>query len=173
MDEQETPLTPEQVRAQAQAPFIVGGVLIALVVLVFALSSFIILLVGMIPTIIARALPASPEQKKAVMTMAMLNLAGVLPVLAMLWSRGPSLGTATGLLGEPLPWLFMLGGAGIAVLLQSVLPNAAISVMEHAAEHRVQRLKIMQKDLVGEWGADVKSRVPPKPGDGAEKETKS
>ncbi len=148
MDEQTTPPTPNPMRAPAQAPYLVGAVLVCLLILVFALPTFLIVAVGMVPTIIALVLPATAEQRKGVSTMAMLNFAGVLPVLAMLWSRGQSLGTATQLLGEPLPWLFMLGGAGIAVLLQSVLPNAAISVMEHAAEHRVQKLRSMQKDLV-------------------------
>ena len=173
MDEQTTPPTPNPVRAPAQAPYFVGAVLVCLLILVFALPSFLIVAVGMVPTIVARAVPATAEQRKGVSTMAMLNLAGVLPVLAMLWSRGQSLSTVTQLLGEPLPWLFMLGGAAIAMLLQSVLPNAAISVMEHAAEHRVQRLKAMQKDLVAEWGASVKSRVAPGHADEAETDSSS
>jgi hypothetical protein len=140
----------------------VGGIMIGLLVLVFALPSFIIVAAGMIPTLLARALPATPGQKRGALAIAMLNFAGVLPVLAMLWSRGHNLNNAMQLLTEPLPWLLMLGAAAIAVMLQSVLPNAAISVMERAAEHRVRQLKAQQRELISEWGNAVQGVTEPK-----------
>lgn len=153
---------PGVTRASAQAPFMVGGIMFGLLVMVFALPSFIIVGAGMIPTVLARALPATPDQKRGAMAIAMLNFAGVLPVLAMLWSRGHSIDNALQLLGEPLPWLLMLGSAAIAVMLQSVLPNAAISVMERAAQQRVRQLKAQQRELIAEWGGGVQGETEPK-----------
>lgn len=149
-------------RASAQAPYMVGGIMLGLLVLVFALPSFIIVGAGMIPTLLVRALPATPGQKRGALAIAMLNFAGVLPVLAMLWSRGHNLDNAMQLLGEPLPWLLMLGAAAIAVMLQNVLPNAAISVMERAAEQRVRKLKAQQRELISEWGGGVQGETQPK-----------
>lgn len=162
---------PSAARAPAHAPFMVGGIMFGLLVLVFALPSFIIVAAGMIPTLLARALPTTPDQKGGALAIAMLNFAGVLPVLAMLWSRGHNLNNAMQLLGEPLPWMLMLGAAAIAVMLQSVLPNAAISVMERAAEQRVRKLKAQQRELISEWGGGVRGETEPKgssPGPGAE-----
>ena len=149
------PPNPATARASAQAPYMVGGIMFGLLVLVFALPSFIIVAAGMIPTVLARALPATPDQKRGALAVAMLNFAGVLPVLAMLWSRGHNLDNAMQLLGEPLPWMLMLGAAAIAVMLQNVLPNAAISVMERAAQQRVHKLKAQQRELISEWGGGV------------------
>ena len=156
------PPDPAVTRASAQAPYMVGGFMIGLLVLVFALPSFIIVGAGMVPTLLARALPAMPEQKRGALAIAMLNFAGVLPVLAMLWSRGHNLNNAMQLLAEPLPWMLMLGAAAIAVMLQSVLPNAAISVMERAAEQRVRQLKAQQRELISEWGSAVHGVTEPK-----------
>ena len=156
------PPNPRAGRASAQAPFMVGGLMFGLLVLIFALPSFIIIAAGMIPTVLARALPATPDQKRGALAVAMLNFAGVLPVLAMLFSRGHNLNNAMQLLGEPLPWMLMLGAAGIAVMLQSVLPNAAISVMERAAQQRVHKLKVQQKELITEWGSGVQGETEPK-----------
>ncbi len=153
---------PSAARAPAHAPFMVGGIMFGLLVLVFALPSFIIVGAGMVPTLLARALPAMPEQKRGALAIAMLNFAGVLPVLAMLWSRGHNLNNAMQLLGEPLPWMLMLGSAAIAVMLQSVLPNAAISVMEGAAEQRVRKLRAQQRELISEWGNAVQGVTEPK-----------
>ncbi len=157
------PPGPAVPRASAQAPFMVGGLMFGLLILIFALPSFIIIGAGMIPTLLSRALPATPDQKRGALAVAMLNFAGVLPVLAMLWSRGHNLSNAMQLLGEPLPWMLMLGAAAIAVMLQSVLPNAAISVMERAAQQRVQKLKVQQRELVSEWGDAVQGETAPKP----------
>ena len=145
-----------------QAPLMVGGIMFGLLVLVFALPSFMIVGAGMIPTVLARALPATPAQKRGAPAIAMLNFAGVLPVLTMLWSRGHNLDNAVQLLGEPLPWMLMLGAAAIAVMLQSVLPNVAISVMERAAVQRVRKLKAQQKTLIAEWGSGVHGVTEPK-----------
>lgn len=154
---------PPPTPTQAATPFLIGGAMIGLLALVFAMPSFIIIAAGMIPTVLARVLPMTPEQKSGALTIAMLNFAGVLPVLAMLWSRGHNIGNALGLLGEPLPWMLMLGTSAIAVMLQSVLPNAAISVMERAAVQRVHKLKGQQRELVAEWGAEVKGEAAPEP----------
>lgn len=172
MSDAEKTAAPAAPRAPAQAPIMVGGLMFGLLVLVFALPSFIIVGAGMIPTVLARALPATPGQKRGALAIAMLNFAGVLPVLAMLWGRGHNIGNAMQLLAEPLPWMLMLGAAGIAVMLQNVLPGAAISVMERAAEQRVRKLKVQQNELVAEWGAAVQGDAAPKasspaPGPGA------
>lgn len=157
-----TPPNPATARASAQAPYMVGGIMFGLLVLVFALPSFIIVAAGMIPTVLARALPATPDQKRGALAVAMLNFAGVLPVLAMLWSRGHNFNNAMQLLGEPLPWMLMLGAAAIAVMLQNVLPNVAISVMERAAQQRVHKLKAQQRELISEWGGGVQGATEPK-----------
>ncbi len=147
------------VRMPTPVPLVIGGVMVGLLALVFALPSFVIIGAGMIPTVVARVLPVAPEQKRDAIAVAMLNCAGVLPVLAMLWSRGHTVNNALQLLGEPLPWILMLGSAALAVILQSVLPNVATTVMERAAEQRVRKLMGQQEKLIEEWGAAVKGDV--------------
>lgn len=135
--------------------------MLGLLAMVFALPSFIIVGAGMIPTLVACLLRGDPEQKRDTIAIATLNLAGVLPVLAMLWSRGHTVNDALQLLGELLPWILMLGSAAFAVILQSVLPNAATSVMERTAEQRVRKLRGQQEKMAAEWGAAVKGEVEP------------
>jgi hypothetical protein len=57
--------------------------------------------------------------------------------------------------------MMMLGAAAVAAMLQNILPGAAISVAERAAEQKVEKLLAQQKGLIAEWGEDVKGRAKP------------
>jgi hypothetical protein len=87
--------------------------------------------------------------------MAVLNMSGVLPVLATLWDRGATRGAAADILMDPFMWFLMYGAAGVAVLLLTMLPVMMEHLSNAAAEKEIGRLEKQMNELVEEWGGDL------------------
>ncbi|HJN04470.1 MAG TPA: hypothetical protein QF665_05070 [Alphaproteobacteria bacterium] len=122
---------------------------------VISLPSIIIVVAGMVPTIISW-LFASSGDRHSTTTLAAMNLAGVAPVVGMLWERGHNINNALQILSEPVPWLIMLGASAAALALNAILPNIGVAMMQRAAVIRVQKIHEARRSLVAEWGNEVK-----------------
>ncbi|SLN73096.1 hypothetical protein [Oceanibacterium hippocampi] len=128
---------------------------IMLIMLSFvALPSVMILICGMLPTIIL-FFTAPRRASGALATMFSLNLAGVLPVLGILWARGHSVPTASIMLADPFMWALMLGGAGLAMFLMWFMPHVAATVLGVRYRHELAVLEKRKAALVAEWGNRV------------------
>jgi hypothetical protein len=125
-----------------------------LAVQVVSPATVILLVAGMLPSLVAYIVDTEPGRRSA-HCMAVLNLAGVLPVLATLWDRGATRGAAADILMDPFMWFLMYGAAGIAVLLLTLLPVMMEQLSNAAAEKEIGRLEIQMADLVEEWGGDL------------------
>ena len=132
--------------------------LAALVVAAF--PTFIVLAVGIIPTLVAYLIDRRAN-KNATRCMAAMNLAGVAPVLMMLWGRGHTMGAALSLLSDVYNWLLMYGAAAGAVGLLWSMERAAATVLKASARQRLGSLQSRQKKLIAEWGDAVAG---PRPG---------
>ncbi len=138
----------------------IGGiifVLLALVILVIALkSTFVLVMLGTLPTIIAYYADRS-EDKFALSCIACCNLSGVLPYVAELSIKGSSLTHLSDYLGSPRVWFVMYGMAAIGYLLVKGCPMLYRNSMRVINSSMVFQLEQKQEALVKEWGEDIKS----------------
>ena len=114
-------------------------------------ATFVLICVGMAPTFVAMFIHAGGGQRTLLCT-ASLNLAGVLPVIGMLWQHGNSLGAAAELLQDIFVWGLAYGSAGLAMFLLWAMPMCARTVMETGARHQRWRLERVRDKLLEEWG---------------------
>ncbi len=121
---------------------------------VFAPPTVIILGVGLVPTFVARF--ANPNRiKGTVAAMTALNLAGVIPVLGMLYQKGHTIERAFTLLGDVYVWLLLYGGAGLAAFLLWGVPIVVQGGYEIQARQYVKRLEKRRSRLIEEWGGQI------------------
>ena len=121
---------------------------------VMAPAVCVILVVGMAPSLVA-GLVEGAGRLGGVTALAAMNLAGVLPVVALLWQQGARFQTALQLLGDVYLWALMYGGAGLALLLLWGAPLGAKVMLDlYAREHRAGLVKAREK-LRHEWGKDI------------------
>lgn len=121
---------------------------------VFFPPTMLVLLSGMIPSIVA-ALLNTRRGGSNLPAMIALNLAGVIPVLGILWQRGGNFHQAFILLADVYMWLAMFGGAGLAMFLSWGVPVCVYAVYDVQAKSSVRKLFKQRRKLVEEWGAQV------------------
>lgn len=126
--------------------------------IVFIPPTMLIVFAGLIPSLVALLL--NTGRIGSVATMLAFNLAGIMPVVAILWERGQTFSEAFRLLGDVYMWLAMFGGAGIGVFLAWALPIVLFSFYEMRVKAAIARLQKRRMKLVEEWGgqfvADIK-----------------
>ncbi len=129
----------------------VTGIALAFAV---ALSSILLLVIGMAPTLVAFGLDRGPT-RCAGRSVGMLNFCGVAPYLGQLWIGDHSLGGLGEILLDATAWLFMYGSAGLGWLLCYSMPSAVAMYLTVRDERQVGQLRSRQKVLVKEWGPAV------------------
>ena len=136
-----------------------GGGLVTFLVLaapaaLFAMPTALLFAVGMIPSFVAYIVDRDPE-KTAPMTVAPLNLCGILPFTMDMWKHQHTMEAATHALGDPLTWLVMYGASAIGWALYFMVPPVVTNFEVMRAEGRIETLNGKKKDMVEEWGPDV------------------
>ena len=123
-------------------------------VAVLAFPTVMVVVVGMAPTLVARFIErrAGGGASHCIATM---NLAGVAPVVALLWGRGNTIDAALLLLGDVFNWLLMFGAAAAAMAILWFMERAAAASYRAAARRRLRWLVSRQEKLSSEWGEDV------------------
>jgi len=116
--------------------------------------TMLVLLSGMIPSIIA-ALMNTSRIGGNLPAMIALNLAGVVPVVGILWERGHNFNQAFVLLSDVYMWLPMFGGAGIAAFLSWGVPVCIYAAYEVQANSAAKRLLKQRGKLAQEWGGQL------------------
>ncbi|WP_025899254.1 hypothetical protein [Sneathiella glossodoripedis] len=121
---------------------------------VFVPPTVIILGVGMVPTFVARF--ANPNRVRGtVAAMAAFNLAGIVPVLGILYDRGHTIEQAFRLLSDVYMWLMMYGGAGMAAFLLWGVPLVVQGGYEMQARQYIKRLEKRRSRMIEEWGGQI------------------
>lgn len=126
----------------------------ALAVLVFATPTFVVVAVGMLPTVAALIVDRGPG-KYAARCVGGLNLAGVAPYVALLWQDGHTLHGALAIVSDVFAWLVMYSAAALGWLLYLGMRPLVATFLEIRARQRVAELRAYQEALVREWGKEV------------------
>jgi hypothetical protein len=127
--------------------------ILALGVAPFGMPTLLVAM-GLVPTFVA-FLTDSDDHRSATATVGFLNVAGVLPFLIDLWSKGQTMEAALAIVREPSNWLIMLGSAAVGQLLYFALPPAVALMSVAQLETRKAKLKQAQEELKAVWGPDV------------------
>ena len=130
--------------------------------LVFIPPTMLVLLSGMIPSIVATLL--NSQRAGDLASLIAFNLAGVIPVVGILWQRGQTFHEASLMLTDVYMWLAMFGGAVVALFLAWAVPVVVFAAYELQAKAAVAKLLKQRAKLIEEWGGqfvtDVKSYTP-------------
>ena len=138
-------------RVGAWMTVIVGALLM---LMMFLPAAFILVCIGMAPTVIA-ALFDGHRGARALPCMAAFNLAGVMAVLAMLTDRGRSISVAMDLSLDSFVWGLMYGGAGVAVFLLWCCPLLVQSWNDTVARRDQKKMEHIREKLIAEWGKQI------------------
>lgn len=131
---------------------VVSGVL--LVLMMFLPAAFILVCIGMAPTVVAMLFDGN-RGARTLPCMASLNLAGLIPVFAMLADRGGSVSAAMDLLADPFVWALLYGGAGAAIFLLWSCPLVVRSWNDTVARRDQRKMEQIREKLVAEWGNQI------------------
>ena len=139
---------------------VMSGIVIWIAVALVAVLAFptvIVVVVGMAPTLVALFVERR-SGGSASHCIATVNLAGVAPVVAMLWGRGNTVDVALLVLGDVFNWLLMFGAAAAAMAILWFMERAATASSRAAARRRLRWLISRQEKLIREWGEDLGAR---------------
>ena len=123
-------------------------------VAVVAPPTMIILVAGMLPTVMA-ALFGGLAKRESLPCLALLNLAGVIPVVMKLWHDDHSIETALVLLQDVYQWGLMLSGAVVALFVMWAAPQVVRGMLDARAWTEVLRIDSRRRKMVVEWGEDL------------------
>jgi uncharacterized membrane protein required for colicin V production len=123
--------------------------------LVFMLPTVLIFVVGVLPTAVA-VMTARGLGNYVGVTVGAMNLAGIVPVVILLWQGLNDLSSAIDYLTSPLAWLLILGGTVIGWLILRFVPAAVVRFMVHRSKGRLKQLRAKQEMMVKEWGDGVR-----------------
>ena len=120
--------------------------------------SFIYLMIGMMPSVIAYLIDPNP-QKVRYRIIRNLNLAGLLPSLIGLILQGNTAPAVHSALSQTQNWMMMYGGAGLGFLMVWLAPAITHVYMDLSAAGHIRRMEGAKQSLIDEWG-DVTGQSP-------------
>lgn len=131
---------------------------IALVIGVVALPTAMLLTVGMAPTLVALFIIDRHPSKYASRAVGYLNFAGCLPYAIDLWRTGNvwDFETLTGIITDPLTLLVMYSCAAVGWMILFATPPVVAAYLSVTSEMRETALKERQKELISQWGRNVR-----------------
>ncbi len=129
-----------------------GGLLIA------ALPTALLILVGLTPSLVALIVDVSPG-RYLTRCVAGMNLAGIAPFVYQLWSGINDMSSSLRIIGDPFSWLAIYGAAGIGWLLFLGLPGIVQVVQTLNADRRINVLRERQAELLSEWGDSIRPKA--------------
>ena len=138
-----------------------GLSVVASAVLLFmvALPTFVTLVVGLLPSMVAFIFDRSPGRAMARCVFG-LNFSGVAPYILELWQiPAQTVGGATQQIFQPLALSIMYGAAGLGWLLYLAMPPIVANVLNLSAQRRVGELRKKQRTLIKTWGDSLIKEV--------------
>lgn len=136
------------------ASWILFPVLI-LIVAIFYPEASVVLVIGLLPTFCAMTVAQGADRGPRILTIALFNLSGIIPIILELSGpRYASLGLM-GLLTDVYAWFVMYGSAALGVVANWLTPFAAAAVLTYLDRVDIHKLQTARKKLVDEWGEAV------------------
>ena len=133
---------------------------IAIGAMIFALPSFLLLVVAMLPTFGAYIIDKHPNGHLT-QSVGFMNLAGTWPFLLQLWTGSNSLIQSVKMLTDPYAWLLIYSAAALGWLFYLGFPSLSLMFQDYSAEQRAKNLRIALKKLKVEWGDEVMGQNAP------------
>lgn len=130
--------------------------LFSLSAIVFLKMTFILFIVGLLPTFVAYYVDNS-QSRSLFHSVLACNLAGVIPFVGELWANGNPISMVGMMLSDVQRLFIMYLSAALGWGLMYVCPIAARAMIASINQHNIQKLKYRQRRLVEEWGQDVSS----------------
>ncbi|MBI1274472.1 hypothetical protein GC177_00680 [bacterium] len=116
--------------------------------------SFIFLIAGMLPAIVASIVDRS-QSRYQLKTVAAMNFAGVAPYLAELIQQKNAASAVQGMISMPSVWLMMYGVAGFGWIIAIASPKMVRHVIEMFSDNKIFAIEKEQQKLLEEWGSEI------------------
>jgi hypothetical protein len=129
-------------------------VLLLLPVVAVLLPTFVVLLIGMMPTAVA-AIAERRRSTHLTLTVGLLNFCGTLPGLVTLWEEEQAYATAARVATDAFFWMTAYGAAAVGWGIFLAMPLLLAGIYGTLSSHRLERLKRHQARLVREWGEEI------------------
>jgi len=130
--------------------FALGGIIAALIFL----STTILLMVAMLPTVVAYVVDTNKEKTLA-LTVGFMNFAGALPFILRLWSGGQNMVNLSDIISDPLTVVIIYASSGVGYLIDWVVTDAASSFIVKRSNGRMKAIKKQQAKLIERWGESI------------------
>lgn len=121
------------------------------------LPTTILLAVGMLPSAVIFLFDRTPGKSRALAVGAM-NLAGCMPFVMDLWSRGHTIETSFQFITDPRVMVIMYFAAAIGYMIEWAITGLVASILVQQAKSRIQAIEKRKADLERRWGAEVSGR---------------
>ena len=134
---------------------IFGMIVGSIVMIIFLQMTFVLFVVGVLPSFVAYYIDRSPS-RSTFHTVMPCNLAGVLPFIAALAAEGNDSTMLQMMLSDLTVLLIMYVAAGVGWALVYASPHVAAIIINSLNGRQILRLKQTQDKLLNEWGEDVR-----------------
>lgn len=131
-----------------------GLSILCIALVIWLKTTFIYLLMGLLPSIMA-SLSDRTSHRSKFHTVLACNLSGILPSLYAILQQGNTGSDMMQQLTQPMNWLIIYGSAAFGYLLYWCSPHIASNIITVFHVSQVHRLQQMQNQLVEEWGQEV------------------
>lgn len=128
--------------------------LFSLTAIVLLKMTFVLFIVGLLPTIVAYYVDNS-QSRSLFHSVLACNLSGVIPFVGELWANGNPISMVGMMLSDIQRLFIMYLSAALGWGLMYVCPIAARLLITSINQHNIHKLKYRQKRLIEEWGQDV------------------
>jgi hypothetical protein len=135
----------------------VGMIILSLILIMLIRTSFIFILVMLLPSIIAYIADNSAKRHTYI-TVFLCNLSGLMPFAINLISMGNPHNMFVSLITDPMVWLMVYSAAAFGWILVWGCPYFAEFYYELKATARIAKLEMTQKKLLEEWGPEIKRK---------------
>lgn len=133
-------------------------------------ESIVLIVIGMAPTAAAVLIDRSPQRNQA-KTVGYLNFAGCLPWVIEYWLVGGGFQKVFEIVGDPFTLFIMYSAAACGWLLYFAIRPVVGSYLLVAADLKERQLQRRQKELVEDWGEEVRKDADGEGDEAAESET--
>ena len=132
--------------------------IIAVLLVVVAFPTMILLGLGMLPTAVAYFIDRTPA-KHAAFCVGGLNFAGVFGFLLDLWTGSHTVEGAAAILTDVFALAAIYGAAAFGWVMFMAIPPVVATFITVMAQRRISQLRLAQKRLIEEWGDEV-AKIP-------------
>lgn len=123
------------------------------------LPTTVMLLVGMLPTF-AGFLIDKTRGKVRTLAIGSMNLAGCVPFILEVWTRGHTMDNAMMYITQPRTIVVIYFAAAIGYMIDWAMTGIVIGIMSEKGKARVKQIEKEKSVLISRWGEEVTNTLP-------------